>query len=96
MTKKTTTKKPAPRKRASVKKTVKSTPDDAVLLAKDALSHSVHFKTFLGHIQDKLNENLILLQTPEVIQCTNRHFMVSGKIEALDEIWDEWSKFVDT
>ena len=65
------------------------------LVAKDALSHSEYFKTFLEWIQDQMNENLLLLQSPDVINCTNRHFMVSGKIEAFDEIYDEMTKFVD-
>tara|TARA_S200002703_G_scaffold107_1_gene202 strand:+ start:10382 stop:10666 length:285 start_codon:yes stop_codon:yes gene_type:complete len=82
-------------KRASVKKSTKAQPDQKVLIAKDALSHSEHFKTFLGWVQDKMNENVLHLQNPQVIESTNRHFMVSGKIEAYDEIWDEWSKFVD-
>ncbi|WP_291813931.1 hypothetical protein [Limnobacter sp.] len=87
-------KKPASKK-ASVRKSTKPQPDQKVLIAKDSLSHSEHFKTFLGWVQDKMNENLIHLQTPQVIESTNRHFMVSGKIEAYDEIWDEWAKFVD-
>lgn len=85
----------ASRKRASVDKEAAGVPNQQLLVAKDSLSHSEHFNTFLLWVQGKLNENLILLQSPDVINSTNRHFMVSGKIEALDEIWDEWTKFVD-
>ncbi len=91
----TTTKKPSPKKRTSVKKKTAQVHNQTLLIAKDALSHSEHFKVFLQWVQDKLNENLLALQSPDVIHCTNRHFMVAGKIEALDELWDEWSKFVD-
>jgi len=64
----------------------------ALLVAKDALSHSAHFKTYLEWVEDQLNEALLALQSPEVIACTNRHFMISGKVEAFDEIIDQMTK----
>ena len=62
-------------------------PEEAVV-ALVALKNDPNFKTYI-----KMREEVIRqLQTKAVIDSTNRHFMMTGKLEAIDEELDNFYK----
>ena len=63
--------------------------------AMQALSFLKGEPNFLKYIEmrEEMREEVIrLLQIPEVVTCTNRHFMLCGKLEAIDEELDTFYK----
>ena len=59
-----------------------------------ALRKNAHFQTFVEHIHERRETIIRNMQTEKVIQCANRHFMESGRLEAMDELLDDlnmWS-----
>ena len=46
-----------------------------------------------SELREEMREEVIRqLQIPEVVACTNRHFMLCGKLEAIDEELDTFYK----
>ena len=63
--------------------------------AMQALSFLKGEPNFLKYIElrEEMREEVIRqLQIPEGVACTNRHFMLCGKLEAIDEELDTFYK----
>tara|TARA_R110002012_G_scaffold50551_3_gene130704 strand:+ start:2730 stop:3008 length:279 start_codon:yes stop_codon:yes gene_type:complete len=54
-----------------------------------ALSRNEHFKIFMEHLHERRERSIRSMQMESVVKCSNRHFMESGKLEALDELLDD-------
>ena len=66
-------------------------PDEAIR-ALAVLKNDPNFKAYIA-MRESLREDVIRqLQTQSVIDSTNRHFMMSGKLEAIDEELDMFYK----
>lgn len=66
-------------------------PDEAIR-ALAVLKNDPNFKAYIS-MRESLREEVIRqLQTQSVIDSTNRHFMMSGKLEAIDEELDMFYK----
>ena len=62
--------------------------------AMHALRENAHFQIYVEHLHHRRETTIRNIQTEKVIIETNRHFMESGKLEALDELLDDmelWS-----
>lgn len=62
--------------------------------AMHALRKNAHFQIYVEHLHHRRETTIRNMQTEKVIVETNRHFMESGKLEALDELLDDmelWS-----
>ncbi len=62
-----------------------------------ALRKNAHFQTFTEHLRERREIAIRNMQTEKVVNSTNRHFMESGKLEAIDELLDDlehWSHSV--
>ena len=54
------------------------------------LKDEPNFKTYV-QMREAMREDVIRqLQTKESIECTNRHYMLTGKLEAIDEELDQF------
>jgi hypothetical protein len=76
------------------KKRYEGPEEEALRLSAHALRQNAHFQTFVEHIHERRETIIRNMQTEKVIQCTNRHFMESGRLEAMDELLDDlnmWS-----
>ena len=63
-----------------------------------ALRKNAHFEIFVEHIHERRENAIRAMQMEKAITCGNRHFMESGKLEALDELLDDlemWSGKLD-
>ena len=59
-----------------------------------ALRKNAHFQLFAEHLRERREIAIRNMQTEKTVNSTNRHFMESGKLEAIDEILDDlhlWS-----
>ena len=62
--------------------------------AMHALRKNAHFQIYVEHLHVRRETTIRNMQMEKVITETNRHFMESGKLEALDELLDDmeiWS-----
>ncbi len=66
-------------------------PEEAVV-ALVALKNDPNFKTYIKMREAMREEVIRQLQTKAVIDSTNRHFMMTGKLEAIDEELDNFYK----
>ena len=60
-----------------------------------ALRKNAHFQMFAEHLRERREIAIRNMQTEKVVNSTNRHFMESGKLEAIDELLDDmalWSQ----
>lgn len=65
---------------------------DEAIRALAVLKNDPNFKAYIA-MRESLREDVIRqLQTQSVIDSTNRHFMMSGKLEAIDEELDMFYK----
>ena len=63
-----------------------------------ALRKTAHFEIFVEHLHERRETVIRNLQMEKAITCGNRHFMESGKLEALDELVDDmelWAGSLD-
>ena len=70
---------------------------DELKVMAHALRKNAHFQTFAEHLRERREIAIRSMQTEKTVNSTNRHFMESGKLEALDELLDDlelWSKSV--
>jgi hypothetical protein len=66
-------------------------PDEAIR-ALAVLKNDPNFKAYISMRESMREEVIRQLQTKSIIDCTNRHFMMSGKLEAIDEELDMFYK----
>ena len=66
-------------------------PDEAIR-ALAVLKNDPNFKAYISMRESMREEVIRQLQTQSVIDSTNRHFMMSGKLEAIDEELDMFYK----
>ena len=64
-------------------------PDEAIR-ALAILKNDPNFKAYISMRESMREEVIRQLQTQSVIDSTNRHFMMSGKLEAIDELLDKF------
>ena len=57
--------------------------------AMHALRKNAHFQIYVEHLHVRRETTIRNMQAEKVITETNRHFMESGKLEALDELLDD-------
>ncbi len=63
-----------------------------------ALRKNAHFEIFVEHLHHRREGVIRAMQMEKTILCGNRHFMESGKLEAIDELLDDmkiWSGSMD-
>ena len=65
--------------------------EDAIR-ALSALKNEPHFKRYIEMRESMREETIRALQAPESIGDTNRHFYITGKLEAIDEELDIFNK----
>lgn len=53
-----------------------------------SIKNEPNFKVFIGFLEYLREDSIRSLQSEICIDSANRHFMVSGKIEAMDELLD--------
>ena len=73
------------------KKRYEGPEEEALRQAAHALRQNAHFQTFVEHIHERREIIIRNMQTEKVIHCDNRHFMESGRLEAMDELLDDLS-----
>ena len=76
------------------RKRYESPDEDALRQSAHALRKNAHFQIFVEHIHERRENAIRAMQMEKAITCGNRHFMESGKLEALDELLDDmeiWS-----
>ena len=78
----------SPRKR----KTYHEIDPDEALNALATLKNDPHFKQYIAMREAMREEVIRQLQTKAIIDSTNRHYMLSGKLEAIDEELDTFYK----
>tara|TARA_R100000951_G_scaffold71907_1_gene60616 strand:- start:429 stop:671 length:243 start_codon:yes stop_codon:yes gene_type:complete len=78
----------SPRKR----KTYHEIDPDEALNALATLKNDPHFKQYILMREAMREEVIRQLQTKAIIDCTNRHYMMTGKLEAIDEELDTFYK----
>ena len=66
-------------------------PEEAVT-ALVSLKNDPNFKTYIKMREAMREEVIRQLQSKNVIDSTNRHFMMTGKLEAIDEELDNFYK----
>lgn len=62
---------------------------DRLLAAVAALSRNEHYRLLVEHLHERRERSIRAMQIEKVVECSNRHFMEAGKIEALDELLDD-------
>ena len=60
--------------------------------ALSTLRNDPNFKRYIEMRESMREETIRALQTPENIADTNRHFYITGKLEAIDEELDTFYK----
>lgn len=65
--------------------------EDAIR-ALSTLRNDPNFKRYIEMRESMREETIRALQTPENIADTNRHFYITGKLEAIDEELDTFYK----
>ncbi len=65
--------------------------EDAIR-ALSTLRNDPNFKRYIEMRESMREETIRALQTPENIADTNRHFYITGKLEAIDEELDTFHK----
>jgi len=65
------------------------TDEDRLLESIAALSRNEHFRVFVDHLGERRERSIRAMQMEKVVSSTNRHFMESGKLEAIDELLDD-------
>jgi hypothetical protein len=78
----------SPRKR----KTYHEIDPDEALNALAILKNDPHFKQYILMREAMREEVIRQLQTKAIIDSTNRHYMMTGKLEAIDEELDTFYK----
>ena len=78
----------SPRKR----KTYHDVDPDEAIQALSMLKNDPHFKQYILMREAMREEVIRQLQTKAIIDCTNRHYMMTGKLEAIDEELDTFYK----
>ena len=63
---------------------------DEEMRACATLKDNHHFKILITMCESMREDVIRQLQTKSVIESTNRHFMMSGKLEAIDELLDKF------
>lgn len=63
--------------------------EDRLLESIAALGRNEHFRVFVDHLGERRERSIRALQVEKVVSSTNRHFMESGKLEAIDELLDD-------
>ena len=61
--------------------------------ALSALKNDPNFRQYIAMRESMREETIRALQTPEIIADTNRHFYITGKLEAIDEELDTFTSF---
>ena len=78
----------SPRKR----KTYHEIDPEEAITALATLKNDPHFKKYIEMREAMREEVIRQLQTKAIIDCTNRHYMTTGKLEAIDEELDTFCK----
>ena len=63
--------------------------EEALRASFHALVKNAHFQIFMEHLHERREQAIRNMQTAKVIECGNRHFMETGKLEAIDELLDD-------
>ena len=74
------------------KKTYHEIDPEEAIQALSILKNDPHFKQYIMMREAMREEVIRQLQTPAIIDSTNRHYMMSGKLEAIDEELDTFYK----
>ena len=77
------------------RKRVEGVDEKQLAVAMAALARNEHFRTVVEHLHERRERYVRGLQVETVVKCANRHFMESGKLEAVDELLDDlelWTK----
>jgi hypothetical protein len=77
---------------ARKRKTYHEIDPEEALAALALLKNDPHFKKYIQMREAMREEVICQLQTKAIIDSTNRHFMMSGKLEAIDEELDTFYK----
>ena len=70
------------------KKTYHDIDPEEAMNALALLKNDPHFKQYIAMREAMREEVIRQLQTPAIIDSTNRHYMLCGKLEAIDEELD--------
>lgn len=73
---------------SGVRKTDHEIDHEDAIRAMSALKNDPNFKKYIEVRESMREETIRALQTPENIADTNRHFYITGKLEAIDEELD--------
>ena len=63
--------------------------EDALRTSFHALRKNAHFQIFVEHLHERREQAIRNMQTEKIIESGNRHFMETGKLEAIDELLDD-------
>ena len=74
------------------KKTSHEIDPEEAIQALSILKNDPHFKQYVMMREAMREEVIRQLQTPAIIDSTNRHYMLCGKLEAIDEELDTFYK----
>jgi len=74
------------------KKTYHEIDPEEAIQALSILKNDPHFKQYVMMREAMREEVIRQLQTPAIIDSTNRHYMLCGKLEAIDEELDTFYK----
>ena len=74
------------------KKTYHDIDPEEAIQALSFLKNEPNFKKYIEMRETMREEVIRRLQVKEVIECTNRHYMLCGKLEAIDEELDMFYK----
>ena len=74
------------------KKTYHEIDPEEAIQALSILKIDPHFKQYVMMREAMREEVIRQLQTPAIIDSTNRHYMLCGKLEAIDEELDTFYK----
>ena len=74
------------------KKTYHEIDPEEAIQALSILKNDPHFKQYVAMREAMREEVIRQLQTPAIIDSTNRHYMLCGKLEAIDEELDTFYK----
>jgi hypothetical protein len=77
---------------SGIRKTDHEIDHEDAIRALSALKHDPNFKRYIELRESMREETIRSLQTPENIADTNRHFYITGKLEAIDEELDTFYK----
>ena len=65
---------------------------EEAIRAFSTIRNDPHFKQYIAMRESMREEVIRQLQSQPVIESTNRHFMMTGKLEAIDEELDMFYK----